>query len=97
MGGVVVSVRVVWVRNVGTDVVAEIRVVGGSSCALHLLPTEEVSMTCGCFPFSCDTFLGDCPGVRILEAGVAVVVRRVVVVRWSAGPHLWECYVMGES
>ena len=94
--GVAVSPRMIRVGDIGTvvivAVVAEIGVIRGSSGVLNLLPTEEVSTTRGCFTFSSGAFPGDCPGVRILEAGVAITVRAVAIVGRLVEPHLWECY-----
>ena len=82
-------VGMVWIGNEGTFVVVtEIRVIGGSSGVLHLLPTEKVSATGGGFAFASSALSSNRPGVRILEARVAGAVRCIAVVSWPVEPHL---------
>ena len=88
--GVVVGVGIVWVGDEGPVVIAEIRVMGGSSGVLRLLPTEEFSVTGGGFSFAGSTFSSNRPGIRVLETPVAVAGGCVAVVNWSIVPHRWR-------
>jgi hypothetical protein len=90
LGSIVARAGIVRIGNGRVFVVAEIRVVGGSSGALHLLPTEEFSVTGSLFALASSTLSSDRPGVRILGARVAVAVGSVAVVGWSIKPHLWR-------
>ena len=80
LGNIVVCTGIVWIGNEGivVAIVAEIRVIGGPSGVLHLLPMERFSTTGSALS-----------SVRILIARVAVAVRCVTVVSWSIKPHLW--------
>ena len=91
VGGVVVSPGIVWIGDEGVFVVTEIRIIGGSGSVLHLLPTEKVSATGSSLAFASSALSSNRPGVRILEARVAVtVVRCVAAVSWPIKPHIWR-------
>lgn len=90
VGSVVISPGNVWIGNEGVFVVTEIRIIGGSSSVLHLLPMKKVGATGSSLTFASSALSSNRPGVRILEARVAVtVVRGVAAVSWPIKPHIW--------
>lgn len=88
--GICGGAGIVWVGNEGIAVIAEIRVIRGSSGVLHLLPIEKFSVAGGGLAFAGSAFSGNCPGVRVVVAPVVVTGGRVAVVGWSVKPHRWR-------